>query len=198
MFALSVRLLFAIDGIAVSAEGPAAPKPKASYNSKDSLYTWLLERGDFGGALDMRAWDLEPHRRDAPLRYENISDEEVREVQAAAAEILPRSYVSINGVVVGCPCEDGLKCTNQIWILARREGKATGLLLSRIGGHWVIGPVQRWYLRYEDMKRRHALSATHEQYERDRKESQEMLEQLPACESPLPDPGQPPAPRTSH
>ncbi len=177
------------DCAAAGAENTTAPKTKLRLDSgQGTFYKWLIERGYWDDALSQRAAGLKPERRDSPLRYENITDEEVREVQAAAAEILPREYVSINGVVNGCPCEDGLKCTNQIWIVARKFGNAAGLLLSKIDGHWVIGPVQRWYLRYEEMNRRHSRSATHAQRLKDLEESQQMLEELPACESPLPTP----------
>jgi hypothetical protein len=189
----------AAEAIAAGTAIQRHPRTKSTYGSQEDIhYKFLLEHGYFEDALETRAWDLEPQRRDDPLRYENISDEEVREVQAAAAEILPRDYVSINGVVVGCPCEDGLKCTNQVWVVARRAGVALGLQISKIDGHWVIGPVQRWYLRYQEMRRRHARSSTEEQRLKDNKEAREMLDQIPACETPPPAPGQVPAPRTSH
>lgn len=85
-----------------------------------------------------------PHRRDGPLRYENISDEEVREVQSAAAEVLPQAIVNISGVTTGCPCEDGEQCSDQVWIVAYRPDRSVGLMLSKISHHWVIGVVQRW------------------------------------------------------
>jgi hypothetical protein len=97
-------------------------------------------------------WEVRPGRRDSPLRYRNISDEEVREVQSAAAEVLPRAIVNISGVVTGCPCEDGSECTDQVWIVAYRPDKSVGLMLSKVGNHWVIGPVQRWWLKYEELR----------------------------------------------
>jgi hypothetical protein len=55
----------------------------------------------------------EPRRPNKPLRQDNITDEEVREVQRAALEVYPDSIVSISGVTDGCDCEDGSNCTAQ-------------------------------------------------------------------------------------
>ncbi len=101
-----------------------------------------------------RANELRPARPDGPNRYLNISDDEVREVQLAVSEVLPRAIVNISAVTVGCPCEDGPLCTDQVWILATRSERTHGLLLSRIQGKWMIGPVQRWWLRYEALLER--------------------------------------------
>src|SRR5579862_7454141 len=43
----------------------------------------------------------EPHPN-SPLRHENISDQEVREVQQVALEVYPDFIVSISGVTDGC------------------------------------------------------------------------------------------------
>jgi hypothetical protein len=90
---------------------------------------------------------MRPQRRDSPARYLNISDNEVREVQSAAAEVLPRSLVSIGTVVTGCPCGDGAKCTDQVWVVAATKTRSMGMLLSRVDSLVVIRPV-------------HAMSAT--------------------------------------
>ena len=131
-------------------------------------------------AKERRAYQLRPRRRDAPLRYLNISDDEVREIQAAAVDIVPRAIVNISAVVVGCSCEDGPGCSEQVWILAERPGKTVGLQLSKIDGSWVIGPVQQWWLSFEDLERR-SRSMKFWDYEdaRDR-----MFEAFPACKSP--------------
>jgi hypothetical protein len=87
------------------------------------------------------------------LRYLNISDDEVREIQGASSEVVGRVFVYIGGVTHGCPCEDGSKCTDQVWVQAEVKGKPLGFLLSKIDERWVIGPVQRWWWRYEKAER---------------------------------------------
>jgi hypothetical protein len=90
-----------------------------------------------------------PHRLDAALRDPNVTDEEVREIQSASSEVLTKVIVNISGVTAGCRCEDGPQCTAQAWVTAFRNGRDEGLQLSMIGGRWVIGPVQRWWIRYD-------------------------------------------------
>jgi hypothetical protein len=55
-----------------------------------------------------------PNRRDGPLREPNVSDEEVREIQAATHEVFPGSIVNIFAVVTGCLCEEGWACSDQL------------------------------------------------------------------------------------
>jgi len=109
-----------------------------------------------------RAILIEPRRRDSPLRYLNISDEEVREIQSVAAEVVGKVLLTIGPVVVGCSCEDGSNCTGQVWILAHLPNDTVGLLLSKIEGHWNIGKVQRWWLRDADLRIREHCSSTTE------------------------------------
>jgi hypothetical protein len=80
-------------------------------------------------------------RPNGPLRQDNISDEEVREVQQAALEVYPDSIVNISGVTDGCNCEEGSACTAQVWLALYREEHIRGLVLSKIGGHWKVGAV---------------------------------------------------------
>ncbi len=94
---------------------------------------------------------IHPQRRDGPLRYLNVSDDEVREIQAAAFEIVGDVLVTISGVVSGCPCEDGPQCTDQVWVLAHKPNDTIGLLLSKVRGQWQIGTVQRWWLNFEKL-----------------------------------------------
>ena len=72
-----------------------------------------------------------PHRRDSPLRYFNISDEEAREVETAAAEVAGTQWISIGAVVTGCPCEDGGKCTDQVWVQTHQDQGAIGFRASK-------------------------------------------------------------------
>lgn len=92
-----------------------------------------------------------PKRNEAYLRQENISDEEVREIQGAARSVLPEAIVNIAGVTSECPCEDGPGCSAQVWVVAYDPSETVGLMFSRINGRWGIGPVQSWWLRYEEL-----------------------------------------------
>ena len=99
-----------------------------------------------------RIWKSWPRRLEGPLRVENISDEEVREVQAVTAEVFPGAIVNISGVTDGCPCEDGPRCDSQVWIVAYRDNKNHGLMLSRVDDEWTIGLTQRWWLQYHHLR----------------------------------------------
>jgi hypothetical protein len=88
-------------------------------------------------------------RPDGPLRQDNVTDEEVREIQRAALEVYPDSIVSISGVTDGCDCEDGPSCTAQVWLALNREYRTRSLVLSKIDGHWKLGAVQNWQLQYD-------------------------------------------------
>ncbi len=94
-------------------------------------------------------YSTRPRRLDEPLRETNISDEEVREVQAVTEQEYPGAIANISGVVDRCPCEDGPQCDSQVWILAYRDGDYNGLLLSRIDGKWIVGPIQEWWQQHD-------------------------------------------------
>jgi hypothetical protein len=85
-------------------------------------------------------------RTNAPLRKSNINDEEVRQIQAVVHELIPGAIVLISGVTQGCPCEDGPGCSAQVWTAIDRSEGIRSLELSDINDHWLIGPVQRWFL----------------------------------------------------
>jgi hypothetical protein len=90
-----------------------------------------------------------PYRSDAHPRRENITDNEVREVQQAAKKVYPDAIVNISTVTDGCECEVA-DCTAQVWLVLYRPGRTTGFMLSMIDGHWQVGTVQKWWLRYND------------------------------------------------
>lgn len=121
-----------------------------------------------------------PTRRDGPLREANLSDDEVREIQAAAHGVVPDSLVNISGVVTGCPCEEGTNCSDQVWIVAYSPGLTKGLQLSKIGGRWAVGPVQQWWLDLENIDSRQASFASWTAYG---KERQKVLDRFPVCAS---------------
>lgn len=85
------------------------------------------------------------------LREENISDNEVREIRAVMLSHFPGAILNIAGVTTGCPCADGATCEYQVWVVAHQAGQANGLQLSKIDGHWTVGPVQAWWLARLDL-----------------------------------------------
>ena len=95
-----------------------------------------------------------PRRLDVPLREENISDEEVREIEAVTKGFFPGAIVNISGVTTGCPCEDGPQCTSQVWVVAYRGERNNGLALSRIDDKWKVGLLQQWWIHYDKLHRR--------------------------------------------
>ena len=121
---------------------------------------------------------LRPRRRDTPLRYLNISDNEVREIQSAVATHASYEFVSIAGVVTGCPAEEGSACTDQVWVELRRHGKGGGLLLSKVNNQWIIGVVQQWYLCDEALDARRDGFSTYFDY---MAAKQALVESFPSC-----------------
>jgi hypothetical protein len=105
-------------------------------------------------ALERHVESLKPRRRDTPLRYLNISDDEVREIQVVAANYLPKVLLNISPVVADCPCEEGPQCTEQVYILAESGQTSKGLQLSRIKNSWIVGNVQQWWLRFDELRSR--------------------------------------------
>lgn len=94
-------------------------------------------------------WRTRPQRKDEPLREENISDNEVREIEALMKRLFPGSIVYISPVTAGCPCQDGTACDSQVWSVANRNDRSKGISLSRVDGKWEVGPLQQWWLTYE-------------------------------------------------
>jgi len=105
-------------------------------------------------ARQARRYGTRPVRREGPLRAENISDEEVREIESIGLGLMPGALVNISGVVTGCPCEEGASCSDQVWIVVYRPGESKGVQLSKIGGRWGIGPLQQWWFDYETLSAR--------------------------------------------
>jgi hypothetical protein len=128
-------------------------------------------------ALEDRIKATEPKRRDGPLRYKNISDDEAREVKSVAHKILPRAIVNIGPVVTSCPCEEGPECTDQVWITVDRGETSTGLLLSRTAGAWTIGPIQRWWFEKEELEKRRSSLPYSDYF--DARDA--LIDRFPAC-----------------
>jgi len=102
--------------------------------------------------IELRAFELRPHRRDTPLRELNISDGEVREIQELAAKHAMTSMLNISPVIAGCPCEEGPLCTDQVYVVAELPGKTVGLEFSRVRNAWVVGAVQKWWIRFAELR----------------------------------------------
>jgi hypothetical protein len=124
-----------------------------------------------------RAYFLAPKRRDEPLRYLNISDIEVREIQLVAEKHLPKVLLNISPVVTGCPCEEGPQCTDQVYIVAETPQSSRGLQLSRVRMAWVVGTVQQWYFRYEELLSRKAKM----DYRNFERAESELYWEFPVC-----------------
>lgn len=122
-----------------------------------------------------------PKRTEAYLRSENITDQEVRELQGIARKVLPDAIVNIGGVTSDCPCEDGPKCTAQVWIVAYDPEETVGLMFSNIDSHWEIGPVQSWWLRRDDLYERQPRWGDRDKYFAWLEEQEALYAAFPAC-----------------
>ncbi len=105
-------------------------------------------------AIADRAHELRPRRRDEPLRYVNLSDNEMREIQQVAEKHLAKTMLNISPVIEGCACEEGPLCTDQVYVVTYVADKAKGLQLSRVKNVWQIGVVQQWWTRYDALQER--------------------------------------------
>jgi len=135
----------------------------------------------------MHIYKSKPRRIDEPLRDTNISDIEVREIESVTRELHPGAIVNISGVTAGCPCEDGPTCEDQVWVVAHRNALSKGLMLSRIENHWTVGPVQKWWLRYDDLQTRRrerwadGRTSSREEIMSLQAERQQLMDAFPAC-----------------
>jgi hypothetical protein len=123
-------------------------------------------------------------RPNGPLRKDNVTDEEVREMQQAALEVYPDSIVSISGVTDGCDCEDGPSCTAQVWLALNREYRTRSLVLSKIDGHWKIGAVQSWQLQYDAHQTSNPGFGRGPKQIAWQQENQRLLDNFPTCPTP--------------
>jgi len=160
----------------------------------DDLEYWDQQRKRYD-RIWQRARELSPGRRDTPLRELNISDGEVREVQSIAAHYLPRALVNISPVVAGCPCEEGLACTAQVYVLATAKGQTSGLQLSRTKQHWDVGVVQKWWLKRNAVERPKTGNDFLDYYLA-QKAHNDLLEEFPMCDANLDRGAQPAAAMT--
>jgi hypothetical protein len=126
----------------------------------------------------------EPQLPNRPARRENISDEEVREVQDAALQVYPDFIVVISGVTDGCACEEGRQCSAQVGLALNRDNVTRSLVLSKINGHWKIGAVQSWWLKFREFERTHPRPTNWDALQNWERARQALLKQFPACPVP--------------
>ena len=179
---LSLGLLLGM-AIAAGAYAQTADKKPLTYEQyramSDDWDYWWQQRKRYA-QIAARARQLYPDRRNTPLRDLNITDGEVREVQAIAARFLPKALVNISPVVTDCPCEEGPACTAQVYVLATAKGKTTGLQLSRMLSTWDVGVVQKWWLKMDAIQRQNTGNTNLDDY-LVAKARNELLEEFPAC-----------------
>ena len=87
------------------------------------------------------------------MRYLNLSDNEMREIQDVAQKYLAKTMLNVSPVIEGCPCEEGPMCTDQVYVVTYVSDHAKGLQLSRVKGVWQIGVVQQWWTKYDALRR---------------------------------------------
>jgi hypothetical protein len=126
----------------------------------------------------------EPQLPNRPARRENISDEEVREIQRVALEVYPDFIVVISSVTDGCACEEGAHCSAQVALALNRNNVTRSLLLSKVDEHWKIGAVQSWWLRYRKEHTDMPASGNLEAYRTWQEKERSLLRSFPACPVP--------------
>jgi len=91
-----------------------------------------------------------PYRAHNKVRYENISDIEIREIISSYEEHekkkIDNSLISIGTVTEGCDCElEG--CKNQVFLSFKSEY----ILFIKIENTWKISPVYIWWEKYNTL-----------------------------------------------
>jgi hypothetical protein len=175
--------------LAASHAQAAAPVPALIPGKKPTpaQMVQMMKELDYWQSLEKRnkkirerSNELSPGRRDTPLRDLNISDEEVREVQAVSKDYLPRAMVNISPVVTECPCEEGPQCTAQVYVLATENDKTVGLQLSRTKTTWAVGAVQKWWFKRDAVRRQNTGDAFVDYYFYE-KAMNELYAEFPMC-----------------
>lgn len=165
---LLAGLLLSFVALPAIAEEPQ----RARHTRPDWMAEWQRMR-DIEGRADF----LRPRRRDTPLRELNITDNEVREIQDVAGKYAMNTMLNISPVVVGCPCEEGPLCTDQVYVVATLAEKTVGFQLSRVRNAWVVGVVQQWWIRYAALQKK----ASTMEFDAWQAQKNQMLLEFPAC-----------------
>jgi hypothetical protein len=117
----------------------------------------------------------------AKLRYENITDIEVQEIQSVMAGRIPGATIVIGSVTDECDCHEGLACTNQVWVVSHQPGKDIGIYLSKIDGHWDLGPYEKWQDEYDALVRRMSDPPADMDYRAERERLRAVAQTMPRC-----------------
>jgi hypothetical protein len=181
---MRIPLLVSIVALALTgaAQSQSSPKKLARddyVQMNDDLAYWDSQYQRYSD-IRARAHALYPGRRDSPLRELNISDEEMREVEAIAYQYLPRTTINISPVVGDCPCEEGLACNAQVYVVSTVKDEWRGLQLSHMNNHWQLGLVQEWWLRFQAIRAPHTGDSFLDYYLREKAQS-ELYEEFPMC-----------------
>lgn len=155
----------------------AAAQAQATRDSLKAKYERMDRMQEHIRQVFNRAVTLKPVRRDSPLRYLNISDDEVREIQGVVREYIPRDMVNISPVTDGCVCEEGPSCSAQVYVVAMNGDFSRGIQLSRVGKAWRIGAIQLWWLEYERLRPKLASMA----YEEELELAYDLANRFPSC-----------------
>jgi hypothetical protein len=157
--------------LAASAQQPAA---RAQIDAREAQ---ALKRSQ----IQSRAYELRPRRRDAPMRYVNLSDNEMREIQEVASKHLSNTLLNVSPVIEGCPCEEGPLCTDQVYVVTQASEKSVGLQLSLVKKVWKVGVVQSWWLKYDALHAEARASGKRFDYEKLVRAESELLRDFPTC-----------------
>ena len=179
-FVLCVLMMWTVAPGAFAQSADRKPLTADQYRQMFDDREYWRQQGKRYRQIWTRSLEIMPRRRDTPLRELNISDNEVREVQAIAVRYLPRSLVNISAVVADCPCEEGPTCTAQVYVLATAKGRTSGLQLSRMNQVWQVGAVQQWWLKRAAIERQHTGNAFLDDY-LEEKALNELTEEFPVC-----------------
>jgi hypothetical protein len=166
-FTFSLFTAVAIVGVAANAQAPQVSEQRRME---------VEERSKIDKIRD-RAFELRPRRRDEPLRYLNISDSELREIQVLSENYIPKVLMNIGPVVSGCSCEEGPQCTDQVYIVAEKLQHSVGLQLSRVRNVWQVGVVQQWWLKFDALRSKF-MKMDYAKYE---SAMNDLFREFPAC-----------------
>jgi hypothetical protein len=177
--ALYFLAAFALAGAVHAQSAGSRMTPEMYRQMMEDMQYWDAQRKRYGG-IRARARELYPERRNTPLRDINITDNEVREIEAISRKYLPPDYVNISPVVTECPCEEGPACTAQVYVVAQGKDKERGLQLSRMNDRWGVGIVQQWWFRREAIVRQNTGNRFLDNY-LEEKAINELYEEFPVC-----------------
>ena len=85
------------------------------------------------------------------LRDENITDQEVREIQSLVQSFTYGEINYIGGVLDSCPCTEGPECKALLDIAVINDLGTKKYELSLQLTKWSLGKTQQWFLEYEKL-----------------------------------------------